>query len=209
MPVTGPPHVPVSHQFRCFGLGLHADAHVQPPVVVEVNGQGDRGHDLVDAPEHLVLEQLILHRVVDAFRLGVVLRVSGLGHADPDAVLPQHFHILTACVLTAAIRVMYEVDPILPLYASQRHPQGLHRIVRVKRGADTPADDLLGVCVKYQRQIAEVAMEIVVRYDNVCYVADPQPIRRGGDIILYEVGVCREPVSRVRRARLAYLPAHL
>ena len=63
MPVTGPPHVPVSHQFRCFGLGLHADAHVQPPVVVEVNGQDDSGHDLVDIPEHLVLEQLVLHRV--------------------------------------------------------------------------------------------------------------------------------------------------
>ena len=209
MPVTCPHHIPVSCRPRRFGRGLHSDAHMRPPVVVEVHGPGDRRHDLVDVPEHLPLEQLVLHRVVDAFRLGVVLRISRLGHADPDAVLPQHPHILAARILAATVGVVYEVDLILPLYASQRHPQGLHRIVRVKRGPDTPADDLLAVCVKYQRQVAEVAMVIVLRYDNVCYVADPQPIRRGGNIILYEVGVCRESVCRVRRARLAHLPAHL
>lgn len=76
MPVNCPHHIPVSYLLRRFGRGLHSDAYMRHPVVVEVHGLGDNRHDLVDVPEHLPLEQLVLHRIVYESRLGVILRNS-------------------------------------------------------------------------------------------------------------------------------------
>ena len=145
---------------------------MRPSVVVEVHGKSDCCNDFLDTSEDFALQQLVLHRVVDALRLCVVLRISGFGHADLYAMLTKHVHILPTGILAAAVRVMYEID-FLALYTLQCHPQGGHRIVRVKRRPDAPADNLLAVGVKYQRQVAEVIMEVIIHDDDVCYIADP------------------------------------
>ena len=68
--------------------------HMRPPVVVGVNDfidtllrMGGPAKDLVVAP----------FRFLDAVRTlrnGVFIRISILGHADPDPALLQHRHIL-------------------------------------------------------------------------------------------------------------------
>ena len=82
---------------------------MRPSVVVEVHGHGDCRDDLLDVPEDLVLEEFVLHRVVDPLRLGVVLRVSGLGHAYSDAAVHEQVDILAANILAATVRVMDKV----------------------------------------------------------------------------------------------------
>ncbi len=48
---------------------------MRPPVIVEVNGNCDCADYLLDILEDLVFKQFILHRVVDAFCLGVVFLI--------------------------------------------------------------------------------------------------------------------------------------
>ena len=62
---------------------------MRPLVVVEVHGSGHRSCDFSNAGEAYILEQFILHRAVDAFRLCIVLRVSGFRHADVDVIVVQ------------------------------------------------------------------------------------------------------------------------
>ena len=98
-----PPHVPLAGQPCGLGWGQHADAHVRPAVVVEVDGAGHGGPHLGDAGESLAQEQLVLNRVVYALGLGVVLRVARLGHADAQAAPGERPHVLAARVLAAAV----------------------------------------------------------------------------------------------------------
>jgi len=94
---------------------------MRPSVVVEVHGQSDCRNNFAYASEDLVLEQLVLHRVVDALCLGVVLWVSRLCHTDQYSMLSKRIYILTTGILTAAIRVVYKVD-FLTFYPLQCHP---------------------------------------------------------------------------------------
>ncbi len=57
-------------------------AHVWALVVIEVYGFGNGCHHLADIREPHVLEQLILHRVVDPFGLRIVLGITVLGHCS-------------------------------------------------------------------------------------------------------------------------------
>lgn len=43
---------------------------------------------------------------------------------------------------------------------------------------------------------------VVIHYDDVCDVANPQLVCCRGYVVLDEVGICRETMRRVRRARL-------
>ena len=116
-------------------------------VVVEIHGQGHGSDDFTGASEDLALEQLVLHRVVYALGLGIILRIAGLRHADTDSILAEHVDILSARILAATVRVVYE-SRVLAFYASERHPQGFHRILRVECLSDAPSDNLLAVCIQ-------------------------------------------------------------
>ena len=148
---------------------------MRPSVVVEVDGKCYGSYDFAYASEDLALEQFVLHRVVYALSLGVVLRVARLRHAYLYAVLTECVHVLTAGVLTSPVGVMDEID-LLALYAPQGHSESLHRILGVKSWADTPAGDLLRICIKDERQVTEVVMAVIVHYDDISYVANPQLI---------------------------------
>ena len=49
----------------------------------------DRGNDFSNAGETYILEQFILHRIVNAFRLGIIFGISGFRHADLDVIVVQ------------------------------------------------------------------------------------------------------------------------
>ena len=83
-------------------------AHVWALVVIEVYGFGNGCHHLADIREPHVLEQLILHRVVDPFGLRIVLGITVLGHADRDMITLQYFHIFPAGILQAPVGVVYQ-----------------------------------------------------------------------------------------------------
>ena len=73
---TLPSHSPVAGCLGGLCRSHHADAHVRSAVVVEVCRQSRGRDDLFQGMEDLALEQLVLHRVVDALGLRVLLRVS-------------------------------------------------------------------------------------------------------------------------------------
>ena len=170
-------------------------------VVVEVHCNGHCCDDLADAGEGLAEQQLVLHGAVDAFGLGVVLRVARLGHAYPYPAGLEQRYILAAGVLASAVGVVYQAD-FLAFDASQGHLQGFHRIGRVECRADAPSDYLLGIRVKHHRQVAEVVMAFVIHNHDVGYVADPKLVGSRRDEVLHEVGIGRESMRGVRRAGL-------
>ena len=50
---------------------------------------------------------------------------------------------------------------------------------------------------------------VVIHYDNVCYVANPQLIGCGWDVFLDKIWIYWKTMCRVRSARLGYSQSHL
>ncbi len=80
---------------------------------------------------------------MQAFDVGVLL--SGFGHADPDAVLPQQFEIVVAAVLASPVGMMDpDVDVLLPTPA-YGHAQGEDVGLGLQGGVDgEPVDEPVG-----------------------------------------------------------------
>ena len=60
-----------------------------PLVIVEVNGPGNSSDNLLNTGEPHPFQEFVLHRIVDALRLGIVFRVSGFGHTDAYAIIAK------------------------------------------------------------------------------------------------------------------------
>ena len=82
----------------------------------------------------------------------------------------------------------------------QSHFKGFQRVYCLQGGAKGPADNLVGVGVRYQRKIADAFLSFYVRY-----VADPYLIRSMWNHIFDEVGIL--PVMMVRVCGLIAPPA--
>ena len=117
-------------------------------VIIEVNRTLYGGPDLFDAGEPQAFQQLILHRVVDSLCLSIILRIACLGHTDADVVFLKETNIFRTCILAASVRVVDKIVVRPPINAFKRHPEGFDRIGRLKRWADTPADDLLSIGIQ-------------------------------------------------------------
>ena len=76
---------------------------MRPLFVVEVNGPDYGSLDLFDVREPHSFQKFVLHRVVDPFRLSVILGVTGLGHADAYVVFLKKPDILGASILAAPV----------------------------------------------------------------------------------------------------------
>ena len=144
--------------------GLHPDAHMRSLRIVEVDYpyQGDLAF-LSGRQLHLV-QPLHLEDAVCPFGNGILQGVSALGHADCDPMFPQFRHILIAAVPAAPVRVVDKLTGLRFAYALQGHPRGLQRVDGLKGRPHGPADDLVGICVRYQRQIVHALLGLHVRY---------------------------------------------
>ena len=133
----------------------HVDTHVRPPGIVEVNLDNEVFAQGFDTVVYEPFEEFVLDGIVDALRLGIVLRITALRHAYPDAVCLQQVGILEACVLAAAVRMMYQVRLLRAVKSFQGHFERVDRVTGRQRVAQAPADNLLRVRVKDDRQIGE------------------------------------------------------
>ncbi len=186
-------------------------AHVRALVVVEVDGRLQRLSDLPDGEECHAHEQLVLDDAVDTLGHGVVPGVSALGHADPDVVLPQDVRIGIAGILDAPVRVVDEVFGRPASKALQGHFQRLDGEPGLQRLAHAPADDLLRVIVRDERQVAEV---VVARlraevYHHVRDVAHPKLVGAKGNEFLHQVRIEGQVMAGVRGPGTAPPLAHL
>ena len=207
-PVAGPSFLYLSGPCGRLGGRHHVDAHVRPLLVVELHGASDRAPRLGNVAEHHALEQLVLHRAVDAFRLRVLLRVPAFRHADADAVPAQLRDVFAAGILAAPVGVVDEPAPLDPSVA-QSHPQGFQGAGDAQRLAHAPSDYFLGISVHDHGQVAERVAVFLRPHGDIGDVANPQPVRSVGNVLLHEVGINRQPVGRVRRLRAARLVADL
>lgn len=101
-----PPQVSLSRGASGLSRCLHTYAHVRPSVVVKLNRLADSRLHLAYIGEMHAFEQLILHRVVDTLRLGVLLGITVLCHAYPNPVLLEKAYVGCACVLHSPVGMM-------------------------------------------------------------------------------------------------------
>ena len=191
-PVAGPSFLYLSGPCGRLGGRHHVDAHVRPLLVVELHGASDRAPRLGNVAEHHALEQLVLHRAVDAFRLRVLLRVPAFRHADADAVPAQLRDVFAAGILAAPVGVVDEPAPLDPPVA-QSHPQGFQGAGDAQRLAHAPSDYFLGISVHDHGQVAERVAVFLRPHGDIGDVANPQPVRSVGNVLLHEVGINRSP----------------
>ena len=78
-------------------------------IVVEVHCIRNSSLDLFDIFKAHILKQFVLHCVVYSLSLSVVFRIPAFGHTDSDMIIIQQLDVFVACILTAAVRVMYEI----------------------------------------------------------------------------------------------------
>ena len=76
---------------------------MRPAIIVEVNSNCNGRDDITEISKRFILKKFVLHCVVNTLRLSIILRVSGLGHADAYAVFPQSIYIYSASILTAPV----------------------------------------------------------------------------------------------------------
>ena len=176
---------------------LHSYAHVRPAVVVEVHDGADElaCFPRSTGPFHAV-EPLLLDDAVHALGQGIVRGTVVLRHADADAQGAEAPDVLVAAVLHAAVGV---VDEGLPVGIGPRLGDGLfqgrQRVAGLKGFRERPPDNLTGVGVGNQVQIADS----VLRHD-VRDVGHPQLVgSRRAEARLQEVTVLAVIMVGVRR----------
>lgn len=177
-------------------------------IVVEVDSQSYGCDYFSDASENFAPEHFVLHCIVETFCLCIVFWIARLGHADTYTSLTKCVNVFTAGILTASVGVVNKIDD-LAVNAFESHPQCLHRILRIKRGPDTPSNYLFAVCIQNHGQVAEVTLTIGPRYCDVSYITYPQLIGGCGDIAFYEVRIGWQTMCRVCRARLSDAKSNL
>ena len=210
-PVAGPLFPQFPRTECCLSRCFPVEAHVRALVVVEVDSHLQRLPDFLYGAKGHVLEQLVLDDAVDALGHGVVLGVSALGHADPDAVCLEDACIGIAGILYAAVGVMDQVRGRIAFKAAQGHLQGFDGKPGLKRLADAPAYNLLGVVVGDKRKVAEgVFVRLAIGTDgHIGDVAHPQLVGAYRDEFPDQVGVQGKVVAGVCRPGAAAPPADL
>src|SRR5215212_3948621 len=84
-------------------------ARVQPLLVVDLLYElSDVLLGILKPPVVLYVDLLHLQGPEETLRLGVLVGVAHSSHADEDASVLQSSYILSACVLDALLRMMYE-----------------------------------------------------------------------------------------------------
>ena len=150
-----------------------------------------------------ILEQFVLDGAVLALGHCVVLGVSALGHADPDAGIDQQGRIGCTNVLHAPVRVVDEARGLFVSQGAEGLREAFHAAPGFQRLAHVPADDLLCVAVRDHRQVAEGVFVIAEPYRDIGDVRHPELVLAFGDEFPGQVGICRQPVGGVRRAGTA------
>ena len=168
-----------------------------PTVVVEIHDVPYEFPRLTRAFRTLhAVEPLLLDNAVYTFCYGIVRGAVVFRHADADFQPLETCHILVAAVLHAAVGV---VDERLPVGIGPSLRNGLfqsfHRMAGLESFRERPPDDLAGVGIGDQVQIADS----ILRHD-VRDVSDPQLIGgRRTEARLQEVLVLAVVMVGVRR----------
>jgi len=98
---------------------------------------------------------LVLERLHEALRLGVVVRIADAAHAGADAVSGEDFAVAAAGILHALIGVM---DETVGRRAARlkRHGERRDRQPRLQISLQRPADDAPAEGVEHHREISEL-----------------------------------------------------
>ena len=91
--------------------------------------------------------------------------------------------------MAASVGVVDEFDIRYPFYVLQSHFKSRKRIGGLQRRTDTPADDLFGISVQDEGQVAEDVMPGVHPNGDVRDVAYPQLVRAGRNEVLHQVWI--------------------
>ena len=192
--------MPVPFQFAlhavCLVGRMPVEAAVRALAVVEADGIAHGLCDLADGGEGHAVQQLVLHGAVDAFGLGVVLRVPVFGHAGSDVVVQQFPDIVPADVLDAPVGVMDDGPAEAVGERGHGHPQHPEGVLRLQRRRYAPARYALAVGIHDHGQEAEPVSRrlVMILYGDVGYAADPYLVGAHGYDVPDEVGVCWQSV---------------
>ena len=103
-------------------------------------------------------------------------------------------------VLDAAVRVVDEIDDLILIKRVKCLHEALHAAPGFHRLTYIPADDFLGIAVRYHRQVAEGIAAIGIPDRNIGDVCHPDLVLAYRYEILYQIWIRRESVGGVRRA---------
>ena len=104
--------------------------------------------------KHLTQSQLMLEDAVDTLRDGIVIRTSGLCHADADVMLLQHGYVGLTAVLDAPVRVMDELSCFSAIRQKRNgFVERYDTTLRLQTLAQVIAYNLSGVSIRNQRQV--------------------------------------------------------
>jgi hypothetical protein len=120
--------------------------------------------------EILVLEQmdcLVLQRLEDALRLGMVRGVAGAAHADPDPMCLEQGGVRVRGIVPPAIRVVHQPRPNRS--RRQRHSQRSQRQLSFHLAIQRPAGAPATGGIQEHRQVHKF-----LRQAEVGHVCDPQ-----------------------------------
>ena len=171
--------------------GFVAERGMQPASIIDGFEEGaDMGSGLVDRRISFAVHFFLLQSAHEALGLGVVIRVAGAAHADPDATLRQLFAIVGAGVLHAPVGVMDEAG--LWVSGGQGHVERLDRQARLEMVGERPADHLARKGVENDGQIDELPGQ-----PDISNVGDPDLIEPRRDKIARQIGNDGELVPAV------------
>ncbi len=132
------------------------------------------GSGLVDRRISLAVHFFLLEGAHEALGLGVVIRVAGAAHADPDASPRQLFAVVGAGVLHPPVGVMDQAGR--GVSGDQGHVERLDRQARFQMVGERPADHPARKSVENDGQIDEQPGQ-----PDISNVGDPDLIEPGRD----------------------------
>ena len=179
---------------------LVADAHVQPPVVVEVDVALNHAVGMLKGVEALLaIDTFHLYYTVGTLGDGIVRRLVVLAHGDGNLMRLEHGHVVIAAILHATVGVMnLSIEDLAAGHGrglTDGHPQCLHGDGCLECPGPSPADNLVRVGVGDQVQVAHVA----ACQGDVGDVGSPKLVGCGRGKALYQVFVLVVAVVGVRR----------
>ena len=192
-----------------YGWYFVANAHVGAPVVVEVDVAFYHAVSMLKRVEaFLAVYTFHLYFPVDAFCDGIVSGIVVLAHGDGNLMFLEHGYVGIAAILHAAVGV---VDELLEDFTaghshdlSDSHPQCLHGDGSLERPSQCPTNNLVGIGIGNQVQVAHVAAS----QSDIGDVGYPKSVCSSRNKAFYQVLVLVVAVVGVRRVAGLRLGKH-
>lgn len=156
---------------------------MQPFAIIDfLDEEGKPDLDIGQSPVFTEVDLFGFQGFDEALGGRIVVGVSLSGHADPEAVLQQHLHVVVGGILNAPVGVVD--DPLRGIAMRNGHPEGF----QAKRGVDIRGDGIscgpAGEEVQDDRQIHEAPLDGDVgdiRHPDLVWTRDGQ--------VLHQVGI--------------------